>query len=84
MGVTGQVARGSCADSDADAVAAARKRARVRGKQASSRGAGGRTDGARAGLVVEELLVLAWDGMDAYSFELAAVVTLPPLATGNG
>jgi hypothetical protein len=54
------------------------------GSRQAAAGAGGRTDGARAGLVVEELLVLAWDGMDAYSFELAAVVTLPPLATGNG
>lgn len=58
------------------------------GSRQAAAGAGGRTDGARAGLVVEELLVLAWDGMDgldAYSFELAAVVTLPhwPLVTDD-
>ena len=55
--MTGQVARGSCADSDADA--AERNGARVRWKQQRAR-AGGR---GRAGLVVEELLLaLAVDG----------------------
>lgn len=49
-GVTGQVARGSCADSDADAAERRRNGARVRWKQQRAR-----ADEGRAALVVEEL-----------------------------
>lgn len=70
-GMTGQVARGSCADSDADA--AERNGARVRWKQQRPRGGG-------LGWWWRNSWLWGW--LDA--FELAACCDVAPLAAGNG